>query len=388
MLRFSLILICIMLLSGCWDKKELNEVAVIVGVGIDNEPDGAYKVTAQVIKPTPGGGQQKSSGSEIPTWSLSAKGDTIMEAINNLNKISPRQLYWAHLQIIIFSEATAREGVAPLLSWFERDKDSRAGSYVVVTRGSAESLLNKKVELGNISSKSMVDLLDRAKLRQITASQLKLRVLSTQLITPGIDPVLDVIDPKKIRGKYETYQLTGISVFKDDKMVGFIKDPSSVGTEIAFGQFKNSIIKGVCPKSKKGYFIFQITDFRNKVTPKVHQGDIQIHMNITMEGNLSDQTCPIDLLDSQNLKDIEQQLSANIKKYVQTEFDQAKEWQADIFGIGRELKRYHPKFWDHVGKSKDYLSHVSFRYQFNVNIRRSGLIMEPTTVRQKEMGEK
>ncbi len=388
MIRISMLLIGLMLLCGCWDKKELNEVAVIVGAGIDLEPSGLYKVTAQVIKPTSGGGsQQKSSGSEIPTWSLSAKGNTVMDAINHLNKISPRQLYWAHLQIIIFSEALAREGISPLISWFERDKDSRAGSYVVVTRGSAENILNKKIELGNISAKSMVDLLHRANLKQITARQIRLRDLTSQLNTPGIDPVLDVIEPKKIRGKVETYQLTGVSIFKGDKMAGFMKGPATMGTEIVFNNLKNTILDGVCPMSKKGHFTFQITDFKNKIKPHVHHGRIQMNMKIALEGNLSDQTCPVNLLKSQNEKEVEKQIGKIIESYVKTEFAQSKKLQADIFGIGRELKRYYPNTWDTIGKSKDYLNHVSFNIQIESNIRRSGLIIEPTELTKKELEE-
>ncbi|MFD2656569.1 Ger(x)C family spore germination protein [Gracilibacillus thailandensis] len=193
-IRLALLFVCIVLLSGCWDKKELNEVAVVIGVGIDkvSEKEGVYEITAQVIKPQEGDQQ----GAELPTWSVTAQGETIMDAIKNLNRLSPRRLYWSHLQIIIFSEGLAREGVAPIITWFERDRDSRAGSYVVVTRGSAQDLLNQKIELGSIPAKAMSDLLDSAEQRQIIARKVKLRDFTTVLTTPGIDPSLDVIQPK------------------------------------------------------------------------------------------------------------------------------------------------------------------------------------------------
>lgn len=145
------------LLSGCWDKKELNEVALVIGVGLDKVEDESYKITAQVIKPS--SGQDKAGGSELPTWSISATGKTVMSAIRNLNESSPRRLYWAHLQIIIFGEELARESLSPIITWFERDRDSRAGSYLIVTNGLAEDLLNQKIELGNVPAKSMAELL-------------------------------------------------------------------------------------------------------------------------------------------------------------------------------------------------------------------------------------
>jgi spore germination protein KC len=373
------------LLCGCWDKKELNQVAVVVGVGIDKDKEGMYIVTAQVIKPAPEGG--KGSGSELPTWSVTSKGNTVMTAIESLNKISPRRLYWAHLQIIIIGEALAKEGISPILTWFERDRDSRAGSYLVVTMGSAEDLLNKKIELGNISSKAMADLLDGAKMRQITARKVKLRDFTNQLSTPGVDPVIDVINPKEIRGKVETYQLSGVAVFKGDKMVGFIDGQTTKGTEIIFNELDYAIIEGSCPKTQAEYFAFQVTDYVSKVKPKVRGKKIEMNVDITLEGNLSDQSCSIDLLEKENVNSMEQQINKKLTEFVQTEFDKSKEMGADIYGVGRELRRFYPEVWAQQGKSKDYLYNVVFNFKFDSNVRRSGLIIEPTQVKQKEEAE-
>nr|WP_263327160.1 Ger(x)C family spore germination protein [Neobacillus sp. Marseille-Q6967] len=383
MVRLLFVIICIILLSGCWDKKELNQVAVVVGVGIDKGAQGLYKVTAQVIKPAPEGG--KGSGSELPTWSVTGKGKTVMMAIENLNKISPRRLYWAHLQIIIFSESLAREGLAPLLTWFERDRDSRAGSYVVVTKGSAEDLLNQKIELGNISSKAMADILDGSKMRQISARRIKLRDFTAQLLTPGVDSVLDVIDSKKIRGKIETYQLNGVAVFKSDKMVGYIDGSSTMGTEIVFNELNYATIQGTCPNSDNEKFVFLVTDFTNKLIPRVKNNQIEMKMDISLEGNVIDQSCSTDLLEKENIKYIEKEISKNIKIYVQKEFNTAKELQSDIYGIGKEVRRFYPEVWAKRGKNKDYLNDVVFNMKIESNVRRSGLVIEPTQVKIREV---
>ncbi|MFP7202258.1 hypothetical protein SFC08_14910 [Lysinibacillus halotolerans] len=138
-----LLMILVIFLSGCWDQKELNEIAVVMGVGIDKVEEG-YKITAQVIKPPPKE-NGATGGSELPTWSVTATGKSVMGTIRNLNELSPRRLYWAHLQIIIFGDAMAREGITPATTWFERDRDSRAGALITVTPGTAEDLLNRKL---------------------------------------------------------------------------------------------------------------------------------------------------------------------------------------------------------------------------------------------------
>lgn len=360
---------------------------MVMGVGID-KVENEYKISAQVIKP-PAGEEGGGGGSELPTWSVSATGKTIMGAIRNLNELSPRRLYWAHLQVIIFGDKLAREGVSPVISWFERDRDSRAGALLIVTNGTAEDLLNKKIELGNIPSKSMAELIEGSKLRQISAMEVKLRDLMTMLTTPGIEPVLDVINPKEIRGKVETFELDGVAIFNGDKLKGYIYGPEATGTEIINNKLNFTIVEGKCPKTQKEdeYFGFQITDFQSKVKPQLNGDKITLKVYVVLEGNLLDQTCPNDLLEVENLDLVEKEITEKIKESVVNEFQVAKEMEADIYGIGRDIRRFYPEYWKEIKGSSAYLNQVDFDIKVKSNIRRSGLIIEPTQVRSKDVSE-
>ena len=57
---------CLLLLSGCWDQKELNDIVLIDGVGIDKGKDGKIEVTVSFVIPqaqtaSGGGGRRKRS---------------------------------------------------------------------------------------------------------------------------------------------------------------------------------------------------------------------------------------------------------------------------------------------------------------------------------------
>lgn len=52
------LLLCSILLGGCWDRREVNDVAFVMGTGLDKEGD-QYRVTMQIALP----GQLGSSGS-------------------------------------------------------------------------------------------------------------------------------------------------------------------------------------------------------------------------------------------------------------------------------------------------------------------------------------
>ncbi|MFD2043773.1 Ger(x)C family spore germination protein [Ornithinibacillus salinisoli] len=374
------------LLAGCWDQKELNEVAVVMGVGIDKVEE-EYKITAQVIKPpTPeeGGG---GGGSELPTWSVTANGSTVLGAIRNLNELSPRRLYWAHLQILIFGDEMARAGLSPVITWFERDRDSRAGALVVVTPGSAEDLLNNKIELGGVPAKAMAEIIEGAELRQINAVEVRLRDLMTSLATPGVEVALDVIHPKEIRGEIETYELNGVAIFDKDKLKGYIYGPETTGTQIVENRLNYSIIEGKCPEQNEEDFTFQLTDFQSNVRPQLKGESITVKVDVTLEGNLLDQTCPVDLLKPEHVKSVEKEITKHIKDSVVNEFQAASEMNADIYGIGRDIRRFYPDYWKKISGSSAYLNQVTFDFKVESNVRRSGLIIHPTLEKVKEVDD-
>jgi spore germination protein KC len=84
---------------------------------------------------------------------------------------------------------------------------------------------------------------------------------------------------------------------------------------------------------------------------------------------------------------MEKEIIKNLKKYVQQEYDKAKEMDSDIYGIGREIRRFYPREWAKKGKNKEYLEDVVFDFKIEANVRRSGLIIEPTQVKQKDVVE-
>jgi spore germination protein KC len=373
-----LLMLCSLMLTGCWDQKELNQVAVVIGAGVDKAGAHNYRVTAQVIKPSPPN-KGSSGGSQLPTWSVSANGKTVLDAIKRLNQISPRALYWPHVQTIVFGDQMAREGIKSIITWFERDRDSRSGTYVVVTKGKAEDLLNKKIELGNVPAKAMADFLDTAALRQIAARKLKLRNLISILSTPGIDPSLDVLDPKMIRGKVETYQLTGLAVFKADQLKGYIDLPYTAGTAIAFNKFKDGIVTVPLSDKENEYLSYQVTDFKNEIKPTVNGDKVNVQMKIIMEGNLNDQTAKADVSYPEVRKQIISQVQKKVEDFILKTFHKAADMGSDIYGIGQKVRRHYPKFWNENKDQWDQkLKEITFTIEVDAHIRRSGLNYEPT----------
>ncbi|PAK38788.1 spore gernimation protein KC, partial [Priestia megaterium] len=69
--KWSVLLLMILvtvLLSSCWSRKELTDLAIVSAMGVDKTEDGRYTVTLQIINPgnVAGGMQGGGGGTQSP----------------------------------------------------------------------------------------------------------------------------------------------------------------------------------------------------------------------------------------------------------------------------------------------------------------------------------
>ncbi|WKL04167.1 hypothetical protein Q0F98_13830 [Paenibacillus amylolyticus] len=53
-----MLLLCTLFIAGCWDRKEINDIAFVIGVAVDKEDDN-YRSSLQIALP----GQSGTTGS-------------------------------------------------------------------------------------------------------------------------------------------------------------------------------------------------------------------------------------------------------------------------------------------------------------------------------------
>ena len=130
-----------LLLSGCWSKRELNELGIVVALGIDKVDDD-YEVSIQVVDPSEISSKQPSSG-RSPVVTYHAKGKSVFEAIRRMTTLTPRKPYFSHLQIVVIGEELAKEGLNEPLDFIARDHEFRNDFDVIVSHeATAKEVLN------------------------------------------------------------------------------------------------------------------------------------------------------------------------------------------------------------------------------------------------------
>jgi spore germination protein KC len=109
-----LVTLIMMIVTGCWNRKELDQISLATAIGIDKKGD-AYDISVQLLNSDEIAGN-KGGGQRLPVVTLQiGRGETVFESFRKLTTSSPRKILSSHLRIIVLGEDMAEEGIAKVL---------------------------------------------------------------------------------------------------------------------------------------------------------------------------------------------------------------------------------------------------------------------------------
>lgn len=127
-----------LVLTGCWNSRELNKLAIVTAMAIDKAASSNdYELTFQVVMPGELTNSGKGGNGSAPFSVYGVKSKTLFEGIRKASKQIPRQLFFSHIQVVILGERLAREGIMEIFDFFERSHEVRLTSMLLVARGSS-----------------------------------------------------------------------------------------------------------------------------------------------------------------------------------------------------------------------------------------------------------
>jgi len=141
----KLLIICVLVtsLAGCWDQKELDQKAYVIGIGLDKaEQEGKVKVTYLIANPEVGS-QQSGGGTNEPTREIvSLIADDFISSRNTANAIVAREISYDLLQVIIVSEDFAEN--PNFIRWIysaAKDREIKRSAKLIVSKENAEKFI-------------------------------------------------------------------------------------------------------------------------------------------------------------------------------------------------------------------------------------------------------
>ncbi|GIM45009.1 germination protein [Collibacillus ludicampi] len=391
----QLLLLCFMvlLLSGCWDRKEINDLALVVGVSIDKKKDG-FMLSLQYIIPKTltgqaggMGGGGGGSGGEATTKVESGEGLTIADAMARLQEKIPRKIFWGHMKALVIGEDIAKEGITDNIDFFLRHPEPRMRTFVYVSKGKASKLLEVPGYLERFSSETIREL---NKLRfnlEVTLKDL------TQMIKSDAKaaalPWIEVVEWSSSHPERSRIRLNGAAILKNGKMVGYVDDYTTRGLLWIRNEVAMATIT-VQPSGEKGKVSLNMIGFHTKLVPQIEKGKWLMRIEAVTSDDVVENTTSLSMMNPNHTQRIAKAAGVQIEKRMKLALKKIqKGMNADIFGFSEAFQRKYPKEWDQAKDHWDEIfPKIEVKIDTKVYVRRPGASTSPAGIPEEEVKKK
>lgn len=376
MKKFVLIIITLFILlisSGCYNYKEINDMAIVSSIGIDKDnKNDKYIVSAQIMNSKE---SEDSEDSQITVYTK--EGDTVHEALRNITLKSPRKLYGNHLSKIVLSEEVAKEGIDNILDIFNRITEVRNEFIItIVKEDKASDVLKVLTTTESIPAEYVKLSLKIADKTSGLTYATKLDEFISLYLKKGIDPVVPVlkIDKKEKKGTtinnitttnpISKIVIEDLAVTNKGKLETYLKNEEVIGYNFLRNQIQKMIIPVKCD-DENNYASILILKNKTKSNAAKKDNKYIINFNINSEAIITEYNCKKDLTDEKVIKKLEKDTEKKIKRYIKKSLNKQKETKGKFLGLERIIYLDYPKY-----KNEDY----SVKYNAKINLVRKGEI--------------
>jgi spore germination protein KC len=397
-----LILPCALLLTSCWSRVELNELAITSATSIDRDGED-WVLTYQVLIPS-----SISTGIGImggantsPVIVYSTKGKTIREAVLHSVYESPRKLYFAHNQVIIISEETARRGLNPVLEVYLRNPDARETVDVLITSGKSRKILEQMMQIQKIPGDGIreinaIEAQDSSALPEVRVYELAMDLASdsASALLPEI-----TLSGSKDTSKLSDFENTTLpsklrlgraAVIKKDKMVGWLSRKEALGVAYMKNAVKSSIVTIACPDGSGNHSTISVQGSSSEQKPSIIEGNLSVKLNVKARGELVQTDCNSqDLYKPEVIKQMETAAEKEITGYIMSGWQSLQKLNADAVGFADLAHRNYRKEWRSWQKDWDAVfARIQIKPVVRVTLSNVGLSNQPLNVEKLNEGKK
>jgi spore germination protein KC len=383
---FCLLIVCTIFLTGCWDERELNKIALVMAIGLDKtKGKEEYRVSYEVVNPTEISGKT-GTGRTTPVTVYSSSGSTVFEALRNAAEVTPRQLMISHINIIVIGEDLAIEGIHGILDFFERDDEGRLTSNLLIAKDAkAVEVLKTLTPIDKVPAFAIKGKLDTMVQKLSKGYDIELDEVIRGALRKGGGPAISGVQLIKHAesGLKESdikrttpatiIKISGLAMFKHGKLVGWLNGETARGAAVINNKLRGSAVSIGCQQKKRGLSI-EVRGSKTKIKASSRDRIPTIQLFVKQEGSIGHILCAIDLKKSKEIRKLEKKWAKETKKEVENAISQAQRNHTDIFGFGEALERTNKQEWKKIEKNwSNIFAKSKVEVHVETRIRRPGM---------------
>ncbi|WP_373471361.1 Ger(x)C family spore germination protein [Carnobacterium alterfunditum] len=380
------LILCCMLLSGCWDKVEIDRrnfistIAIDVGEDIAKEKElkklnlvePSSSINIKKINVTYGFPDMSMAGAEkggsAQEKYINTQAYSMEDAYSEAMAKSSRDIYLGHTKLLILSSdiLNHKDTVKEIVDYLQRNPSINRMVQVVVSDGRAEDYVKFKPETENSTQYYISGLMDNSnrnsRIMSMTINELLI------LLSENGNALLPMISLDK--GKNEL-MLSGAAIIEDYELKGSFSPLELINIQLLSGKFK---------AGKKAIYLdghpidYLIDGYRRKIRIVQKDDKLIINVDINLEGQIGGYYVGKKILDEGQLKKIQNAFNSSISEDLRKTMELAiKEYGIDPFGVRENIEKFNPSLWNKIEKRwKIEYKEASVNVTVDTKIRRLG----------------
>lgn len=393
------VILVLPILTGCWDRLELEERAVVLGISVDKAEEEAVKeedevshlegkfpapqqglirVAVQIALPGriplgPGEAGGGAGTADKTVWVISVVGHTIDDALMNLQQQISGRLFFGHLRVIVVSEDVAEKGLQNVNDYFRRNSEVRRMAWMLIAKGNAEALMKASPQLERVPTLYLLSTMDNAvKMGKFPNDFVgNFWTDSSKKGKEGFLPYVGIM-------KEENIEILGLAYFKSDKMAGKT-EPLEIGAYMGIKGIRQAGYRGIISVGgPSGTITLFATSRRSKIEVAIKNGLPHVTVSIFNELNIEEKMNEQFLINNPDvIERIEKEDEKAATKFHESLIEQTQKVGSDIFGFGEYVRAKEPKFWNEHVKTKEkwqeMYKEISVDVTVEIRVRRVGM---------------
>lgn len=356
-----------LLLSGCWNAREIENLLYVNAIGVDYV-NNEYVVYAQILsfssiaKQEAGGGGGSESGIAIAKGS----GESFAAAIFNLYPVNQEQMTWSHIRSIIFSERALKRGqLDHIMDEIDRFYEFRFTLWTFATQEPMMDILNPKQVFNQPVIYSQLSSPQDIYKQHSVISPMKLFQFISNRDEPNkvvYLPTLSINTKTWTEDKKPLPQLkiSGACMIQNKEVKGCLPRDELLALSWLDKKMNRTLL---AVKKGKTYLANVVLENpKIKIQPQIRGSQVSFQVHVETLGFI------VQYMNRSTVREIEKEAKNKIEEQIRGFYEMGLKHEIDTLQLGHTLYRKEPQKWKRLQKNDMLPLHPSTLEKVNVKV--------------------
>lgn len=362
----SICLIFPLLLTGCWDIKDIQDVNYLTSIGIDYK-DHQYIVYLQLLDFSDVAKMETGKPLQpVPVWIGQGRGDTTISAVNDLYRTSQMRVFYGHINTVIVSENVLKKGLKEIDQLRHRYPEMRYTPWFFATKEPIDQIFTVTPFFNLSPLMSLLHQPQESYKQESIIYPITSREFVSDINEPGratFLPSLAIVDQawKKDKKPHPMLKMDGVFVFQDGKYQGRLTKESISGLRWVEPKTQRSPL--IIGSGRKPQVVLSLEKPNVKIIPQIKGMRVEYTVDVKLSGNVSEIIQPM----SERL--MEKRAAEQVQKEIKQTFKEGLKIHSDLLQLEHTMYRRKNKDWKKIYSEGGFKQSMESLQEIKVSVK-------------------